>query len=108
MKITKYIFNFSAAVSKTAKKMGLPPLSDADIFTLYAVNHAPLNCSRQAVHRWAQRCFHPISINSIGDSALKLRRAELLTEVDGRLAITPMGREFIARVRLYLLRKRIR
>lgn len=108
MKITKYLFHFSAAVSKTAKKMGLPHLSDADLFTLYAVNHLPMNCSRQAVHRWAQRCFHPISINSIGDSATKLRRAELLTEIDGRLAVTPQGKEFIGRVRMYLVNKRIR
>jgi hypothetical protein len=51
--------------------------------------------------------MHPISINSIGESATRLKASGLIQEDAGRLSITSEGRSFLAQVRMYLLNKRL-
>ena len=107
MKLQKYVFMWDGAIAKVCRRMRIPLLNASDIFTLYAVHYLPLHCSRQGIHRHAVRMKHPISINSIGESATRLKAAWLLQEEAGRLSITSEGRSFIAQVRMYLLNKRL-
>lgn len=108
MKVTKYIFSFDSANQRISRRMRIPTLNDSEVFTLYAVNHAPLNCSRQGIHRWAKRCRHPISIHSITDAVVRLKDYGLLQEEEGRISITSQGKEWIAMVRMYLVNLRLR
>jgi len=107
MKLQKYVFMMDGAIAKVCRRMRIPLLNASDIFTLYAVHYLPLHCSRQGIHRHAVRMKHPLSINSIGESATRLKAAGLLQEDNGRLSITSEGRSFLAQVRMYLLNKRL-
>jgi hypothetical protein len=107
MKVQKYVFHFRGAVDKVAKRYGIRPPHDSEMFVLYAIQYIPFECSQQTILRHANSVGYPISHTSIFKAVNYLLSVGLITYQDSKLALAPLGREYLSAIRRYLLNKRL-
>lgn len=107
MKLPKYVFHFRAAIDKVAARYGIRPPHDSEMFVLYSIQYIPHDCSQQAVIRHASNVRYPISHTAISTAVHYLSSVGLITYLDNKLSITPLGREYLSAIRRYLLNKRL-
>jgi DNA-binding PadR family transcriptional regulator len=107
MKIQKVIFLLPSAVIKVSKRHGIPPLTNHEVFIIYAVSYLPMASYQMAIYRFAERLGYPISEPTISRSIHTLADYGLVTIDNYKFSITPLGREYLSGVRRYLLNKRL-
>lgn len=107
MKLSKYIFLLPAAVDKVSKRFGVRTLRDTELFVLYSIQYLPSDCSQQSILRHARSMHHPISEPSVSLAVKHLSTTGFITYQDNKLALAPLGREYLSAIRRYLLNKRL-
>ena len=107
MKLSKYIFLLPASVEKVSKRFDVRPLRDSELFVLYSIQYLPSDCSQQSILRHARNMHHPISEPSVSLAVKFLSSAGFITYQDNKLALAPLGREYLSAIRRFLLNKRL-
>jgi DNA-binding PadR family transcriptional regulator len=105
MKIEKYLLMHSSAARVAAKKLGIEPPTHHALATLAAVSIVhPIHYS--ALYRYMDD-RHYNSHATLYRSLTYLLEAKLIDRSDYTYRLSPLGREYLTRIRKYLLNVRL-
>ena len=107
MKLSKYVFLLPSAVEKVSKRYDVRTIRDTELFVLYSIQYLPSDCSQQSIIRHAKHMNNPISVPSVSLAVKYLSSVGFITYQDNKLALSPLGREFLSGIRRFLLNKRL-
>lgn len=106
MKLQKYVFLMPRAIEWSSDKIGIRSLRMSEVFILYSCDYLP-HTSYSSLVRHGKNFGYPISLPTISESLRSLVSMELLENVGKSYVLTWKGREFLSRVRRYLLNVRL-
>ena len=107
MLIEKFIFHLPQAIRFVSRRYGIPSLRPSCMFTIYALKH--LGQARQlSILSFARSVRYELSRSGLSEACTILLDAGLISEVDNVCSITPLGRSFLADIRLFLKYKRLK
>jgi DNA-binding PadR family transcriptional regulator len=107
MLIDKHFLLIDGAIRKVSKRFDVPPLTRSHLFCLYIVKRSHLPPSSAFLLRKSKEYHYDAAENTIYKALRELVQYELLSLVDGKFSITPLGREYVNALRRYLLNKRL-
>jgi DNA-binding PadR family transcriptional regulator len=106
MKIEKYIFSFPKANKLAAGKVGAQALSPTQLQVIYCIRRIG-TATNSTIIQYLRRMQNTANENAVS-YALRDLTANGMLEKTGRMyVISPSGREYMARVRQYLVNVRM-
>lgn len=106
MKIDKVALYLHQAARVAAKKLGILAPSYHAIQCLYIISNIQ-PCSGAQVARYQQKSIGTYSPHWVSRSLAYLLEAKLIDRSDYTYRLSPLGREYLTRIRKYLLNVRL-
>lgn len=106
MKLQKYMFMMPRAVEWSSDKLGIRTLRTSEVFILYSIDYLPRSTYSSLI-RHGESCSYPISLPTISSGLRSLVSMELIQNDGGVYVLTWKGRDFLSRVRRYLINVRL-
>lgn len=105
MKIEKVLFFLTEALRLAAVRCDCERLSQTELTILYIVRNYG-HIREESILRKFASFYHPIARNTVSVSLRKMFDNNLVSRSNG-YTITPLGREYLAYVRRYMINRRL-
>lgn len=106
MKIEKVLLCLDEAITVSAKKVGVRPATRLQLSVLYAIVRLQ-PCRNISIYNYLSKHKPDISPVTVSTSLQYLEKQGLILRSLQSFSISPLGREYLSRIRKYLLNKRL-
>ena len=106
MKLQKYMFLLPRAIELASSRLGVRTIRMSEAFILYSSDYLP-QATYSSLVRHGKNFGYPISLPTIAQGLRFLVASELLSNDNGVYSLTWKGREFLSRIRRYMLNARL-
>lgn len=96
-----------AAVDWVSERMGIRP-TPVTLWVMYAIRRHNGAMSRSALRAFAKRCKYRVKETTMSDALQIGRTLGVFEQREHIYHLTPLGREYLSRIRQYLTHQRFR